>query len=501
MKPTDTLFQLVKSMSREENKFFRKHYCNKTDEKSSLHIQIFNRLCKMDNYDEQALKKGINPSVFKTLKNRMKDDVLDCLCIISPPGDVNELRRKLSHAEMLSHRGLFNEAESMLNTLAEKIEKNSLASGSAYLHQVLTAYSHILQRQENAHLDKATENLGKRIVKNAETLAYSMKFYYGYLRLAKIQAVNPHLRTDEQLLELSELVDTFSISNLPLHNSFDQNIYYKLSGSLIDFLIGSFSRHFQLEQELFEEIYSNKEVVERREIPMFAYAFSGFANACFKIRDVKKMRYAVDKATPVYEKYFINDLRLYGDYAYLCCALDYLEGKKIKQNADLLKTFFETNFEKLNHDVRIFISYILMLSYHKTGDYAQALHFNTSTLDINPKIDSSKDFREFSRLYYLLILVDRENSKTLPDFINIETQVAAFKNYVYKNYANADHQLETLFISFFESLLKINNKKQVKLKFEKLSVNLKQLEKQDIQYIRHMFSKFDFLKWSEQSFS
>lgn len=129
MKPSDDLFHLIASMSRAEKRLFMID-ANKFMDGKKKYIALFEAMQKIDEYDEEEVKKYLSPEVrnenFASLKNRLWQRLKDFL---REKGIEDSLEGKgfslVETADILQKRGLIKAAKRELKSaekLADKLD-------------------------------------------------------------------------------------------------------------------------------------------------------------------------------------------------------------------------------------------------------------------------------------------------------------------------------------------------------------------------------------------
>ncbi|MCG3165555.1 MAG: hypothetical protein POELPBGB_01323 [Bacteroidia bacterium] len=126
-KPSETLFKLVKSMSKEEKVYFSKFiFIDKNNAKNLALNELFHVIDSMEEYDENQAKKILSNKLknesFKTYKSLLKEKILQGLSAYGISASQRTSYRKvLDFAEILANKGLKRDALDMLEKAKETI--------------------------------------------------------------------------------------------------------------------------------------------------------------------------------------------------------------------------------------------------------------------------------------------------------------------------------------------------------------------------------------------
>ena len=158
MTPSQDLFQLIQRMSRAEKRYFTLQ-ASATGE-SKHYVILFEELDKMEEHDEEALKKrlikkGIKVKQLHVLKNYLYHFILKSLRSFNEQKTTDQkLLTLLAEAGILQDKGLYEQCQKILNS-AEKI---------AVKHEKYLFLIEILIRMIYLNLDWRSENVEKYIM-------------------------------------------------------------------------------------------------------------------------------------------------------------------------------------------------------------------------------------------------------------------------------------------------------------------------------------------------
>lgn len=119
MKSSDEIFQLIRSMSDKEKRFFRKKYLLFTSDEDNNYIKLFDEISKQsaesDYYDEKKIKEGKYSGKFiKNLsfhKNYLYNILLNLLSLYHKDSkDIFTVRNLITQSEILSDRMLYDQS-------------------------------------------------------------------------------------------------------------------------------------------------------------------------------------------------------------------------------------------------------------------------------------------------------------------------------------------------------------------------------------------------------
>ncbi|MDB4678454.1 hypothetical protein OAE93_01860, partial [bacterium] len=129
---SDKIFQLIKSLSKAEKRYFKVYTSKQAGDKNNHQI-LFDAVDKQSDYDESLLKRNLkNPSLVKSLpiaKTRLYDVILRALDAYHSNSSIDaQLKRTLHCAEILYKKGLYGQSQKLLDgakKLAYKYDKHT----------------------------------------------------------------------------------------------------------------------------------------------------------------------------------------------------------------------------------------------------------------------------------------------------------------------------------------------------------------------------------------
>jgi|GEM_PF-402539 len=125
MRPSDNLFDLIKSLNPSEKRHFKLYAQRHIVGEGNNYLKLFDTIDRQDEYDEVALKKTFRLEKFvhqiHVAKNYLHTLILKSLNEYHASGSTNiQLRELLGSAEILFGKGLYKQASKILTKLKEK---------------------------------------------------------------------------------------------------------------------------------------------------------------------------------------------------------------------------------------------------------------------------------------------------------------------------------------------------------------------------------------------
>ena len=123
----DRLFDLIKSLNRNEKGYFRKFSRIHSSSIDRNYIELFDFIDKMQLYDERAVKTSFHNAKWinhlPVLKSYLFHQILKCLEVYHSAGTKDE-DNMMAHSRILIQRGLFDESYKILKKAQLAAEEN-----------------------------------------------------------------------------------------------------------------------------------------------------------------------------------------------------------------------------------------------------------------------------------------------------------------------------------------------------------------------------------------
>ncbi len=113
MQQSDELFRLIKSMSKDEKRYFK--IASKSAGSEKVYIELFDIINATDNYDETAIKAHLKVGNYRSLKYHLFKAIVESLKdIYYKKNSNNQLKEEVESAELLASRNLFDSSKKLI---------------------------------------------------------------------------------------------------------------------------------------------------------------------------------------------------------------------------------------------------------------------------------------------------------------------------------------------------------------------------------------------------
>ena len=137
-RPSDTLFQLIKSLQKGEKRNFKLYIKRNSSNEDLKIIKLFDALDKMEEYDEALLLKRNREIKKEQLANRkahLYKQILASLRLLETTQNIDiQLREQMDHARILYDKGLYLQSLKVLDKAKEHAKQHHQYS---FLAQIL----------------------------------------------------------------------------------------------------------------------------------------------------------------------------------------------------------------------------------------------------------------------------------------------------------------------------------------------------------------------------
>ncbi len=225
-KNTDSLFQLIKSLSKGEKRNFKLYIARNSGSENLKIVQLFDAMDKMNDYDEQLLllkNKELKKQQLSNSKAYLFRQIMVSLRLIHNNNSSIDitLHEQLDFARILYSKGLYIQSLKLLDKLKETARNN---------HQlILQLKANFFEKQiESLHITRSIDNRAEQLSKESNQLSNHLflvtKLSNLALELYSWYIKHGHIKDENDLHALKLFFET----NLPEYNLSDLSFYEKL---------------------------------------------------------------------------------------------------------------------------------------------------------------------------------------------------------------------------------------------------------------------------------
>jgi hypothetical protein len=490
MKPSTELFDLIKSLTKSEKRFFKLSSSLQSGDKN--YLKLFDEIEKMDEYDEEHLKKLFKKESFikhlPSEKNHLYKIILKSLRSFHSDRSVSSiLRQEIKNIEILFFKALYKECGKFIaraKKTAYEYEK------FYYLFELINLEKQLLEEAiEHGQFDTNLNELIEEELDVIEKLRNLAEYQMLYSKINYLYRSGGFARNESERKEVDAIANHPLIQGKNTAKSIRAaSICYYIQG-----LCAATNRDFDLSYVKFLKVKTIldtnpkiKEDLPKRYIRamknlLYCYIENSQLDDAEKL--ITEMRSLTDEKgfdnTDSEVKIFtasyiaellINDRR--GDF------------KKSLKVADEIVEGMAKYGEKINKEQSIVFYYNLAYVYFGNEEYNKALKWVNMLLNDNEQ-SLRQDIYNFARFFNLVIHYELEN------FELIEYLLKSTNRYLKKH--DKEYQSEQVILKFFRKLSKVQTDSSRSAIFKEFKVSLEKLMENPKEQV--ILQYFDFTSW------
>jgi len=495
-KNSEPIFQLIKSLTKAEKRYFKLFAGRMKGAEDAKFIKLFDLIDKQRNYDESKIiekEKDIRPSQLSNIKAHLYKQILISLRTSNPDNDVEILiREMLDYTIILYNKCLYEQSLKMLEKAkitAKKHEKTLL------LFEILNAEKKLVSRFIKSNIeDKAlqlineTESTRKRLNNITEFSNLSLKLYSFYLKIGFIRNQNEF-----------DAVNNILYSTLPVFQedllSINEKIYLYNSFTGYYFCIQDFDKGYIYAKKWVELFDKNPEyIIPKIEVYIRAInnllmaqskliKYDEFILTCEKFDTIPNIEnlsltYNVNLLLFKYAStHKINRFFLLGQFS---------EGVEI---IDEIAEGLERFADRLDSQYIMIFYYKFACMYFGNNQYRDASYWLNKIINLKD-VDLRSDILSFARILNLICHYELENTDLVDYYIRSTYRFLIKKQDL--------HLFQKYIMQFLKKLSAIT-RQQLTEAFVELREQLLPLV--NMPYEKRAFIYFDIISWLESKTS
>lgn len=484
--PSSKLFDLVKSLSGSEKRYFKLFVSTKESGNNNKYAQLFDAIDGLDEFDDDALRntvyknEQIETRKYSELKAYLYDLILKSLQSYDEKSSVDyKLKNMLLGVRTLFKRSHFEDCKGILKKakkLATEYEDfNALIEILDWEKKV--AYTQTDIAFLDKELDRISEEEKNYLLQLKNISEYRSIFFKILVSLRKDVS-----RNKKQSIELKSYIDNPLFKSDESAKSYKSKILFYRSISLYHFSNSDFSAFHETSEKLVALMESNKKMLNE-DVSEYISVLNNHIISCgrlMKIEEVKEVLIKLRNITPIttddavkiHRQYYMNKFRL-------CIASgEFEEGlKELKRHLKEIEKYDEKQFHKDNFYLQYFCIYF------GNNDFESALKCLNEWLDMSGGVER-KDLQSLARILNLIIHYELGNTMLMDSLIR--------STYRFLNKESKLSIIEKKIITFIKEASSPQSRKEKKQALEKLKSEFEGLSRQPGYSI---FGLFDIESW------
>lgn len=490
-RPTDILFQLVKSLEKAEKRHFKLYITRSSAREDLKIVKLFNALDKLKEYDEKLLFKklpGIQKPQLANLKSHLYKELLASLRLLKSADSLDlQLNEQFDYAHILYKKGLFMQSLRILDRVKDIARNNQKYN---FLTQVIS----LEKRIEGLHITRSMHDRVEQLAIEANDVSRHIDVVSRLSNLSLLLfswfTQHGHARNKRDEAGVKKFMQEHLPADAHLVTGFYEKMYLYQSYCWYAFIRQDFLQYYRYAQKWIDLFDANPLMI-RVETSHYIKGLHYLLNAHFDLRNYREF----DKTLKKFEQ-FAQTSRVQDHDNFRTQAFVYISTGKINQHF-MMGTFKEglkivPDIEEKLEQYDLFLdphrimvmNYKIATLYFGSGDYSTCIDYLQGI--INETGNLRTDLQCYARLQHLLAHYELGNMELMEPL----------SRSVYRFFAKMENLtvVEQEIFKFFRKSLAVSNR-EIKPELEKFLGKIKHLEKN--RFETRAFAYLDIISWLE----
>lgn len=494
-KVNSALFDLIKSMSKSEKRYFKLMSSRHTIGGENNYVRLFDYLDKQTEYDEQEIFETFKNEAFinrfSITKKRLYDHILAALDSFHSSSSVEaQLHKQLHAADILFEKSLYDQCRRVLHSAEKVAKKNGLPA-------ILLMISYKKKRLSETlgHLNVTDKEIDKTL---QDDLIYS-KTIEDYNHLWAIKShLFAHL-SKKGVARSNEETDAYTeICQMILSKDYtDDDLTYEGKHLYHHILSAYYYATGQLSTSL-EQLELNLGTTDQTALGKKMEAnkyISALTNAIYiadKIGDQRKSTKYLNELKKFGATLTANEdlsIKLFSSVSSIELSLFLRKGdfQMATKSVEKIESELEHYDEKIVPIRRAFLEFKIAVVNIGTGNYSEALKWINRILN-DSNLDKTEDIIGFTQLLELLVHLELNHNNLLP--YSLKNTQRFFKT------RNRMYGFEKVLLQFISKLIKCEDHFDRQNLWEEMYKELAKITNDDV-FESVALDYFDFESWAE----
>lgn len=492
-KVNNALFDLIKSLSKSEKRYFKLYSSRHTIGEENNYIKLFDYMDQQEEYDEEILFDEFKGEAFlnrfSITKKRLYDHILNALDAFHASNSAEvQIYRQLHSADILYEKALYNQCRRVLSSADKLAQKNGFDELNLLIQ---SKRKKLLETIGSSAIDSDEINaVSETLNESLEHIRLKDRLWISKTELFKRMMEKGVSRSDDekqQYLEIMKEVDDVHPELLGK----DAQYLYNHTKSAYAFATGDLRGSYEwIEKNI--EMLNDPDLAKR--IPV-NFQISLLTNAIYiadKLGETKSSLEYLAKMKKLSSSTELNEdleIKLFSSISSIELSLNIRKGdfeassKLVNGIANGLDRFED----KLTVSRRAFLSFKLAVVQIGTGDFNGALKWINRILN-DAQLDRTEDIYGFTLLLDLLVHIELNHEELLP--YSLKSVQRFFKT------RNRMYSFETVLLKFISKLIRCKNRIEAEEVWGELYGALRQVTDESA-FDSVALDYFDFQAWAE----
>lgn len=490
MKPTEDLFYLIKSLDKNEKRYFTLFSSMHSGDKK--YMLLFDAIDKQQKYDELSIKKKFHGHAFirqlTFTKNYLYTLILKSMrSYCSEKTAEMRMKNNLQDIKFLSGKGLYKQCEKIL--LLTKQSANKYDKHLILLESLWWEIGLIRDRSFEGKPEEIVTRIYEEMFRIADKFIKSNRYYYAASQIAsKLQKKGYPREKKDYLMYQKAFKHVLSATTDESSLSYRELYYYYSCCNMYFFTQNDFQNMYLSASKLVKLLEENSHQISENSYQYVA-AFYNFLLCQLNLKKYKEMFLSIKKFREIHvdSKYIKNEIFFLSNDMELIIYNNTGEfSKGIKLINAIRGEFEERGIATLNMQHRTTVYFTIACVYFGAGNYvATNIWLNKI---INEEVDIRSDYHCFAKILKLITYFELNNQDLL--------EYAVKSTYRFLDKRKRLYQFETLVLDFIRKKMpKINSQKKLIDAFASLKKSIEKIIKDPFE--KKALDYFDFISWLE----
>lgn len=466
MKTSNDLFQLIKSLSSQEKRYFKLFASYYSRSSANNYTKLFDAIDKMDEYDETLLQEATRHESFArhlpTIKYQLTKLTLDSLAAFHRGKSVGaELRDLIAHIEILYRKGLYDHCGKVIARAKKKAQQ---FERFAYLIEILAWERRLHFKDVADDLEHELDDYyrkSKGAIKNVYTSTLYLELIDQVQSACRRYA---RLRTAEDRAELDRIIASHLIQNESKATTFAARVARLSTLGFYEWIVGNFEQARTYQSQAIA-LWEANELQIRDNPEWYKWFLSNYLNYCIALKQFDDFKATVRKIKSLPSVSLQAAINVFESVTYLelfyCLNAGDLE-EGLRSAHDIEKGIAVMG-DRIRPNRLITMHHNCSILYFLCARYDQSLlHINAI---LNHGLGELKrDIQEFARIFRLLIHFE------LGNFDDLEHLFRSAYRFLSKRHSS--FEFEKIVLSSVKKLLNCPDRPSALPVFEKFRSEL-----------------------------
>lgn len=484
--PSEKLFQLIRTLSPAEKRYFRIFVRGKTI-RDSKYLQLFEGMAAMKALDEEALKTRIYKSQavtgkkYSELKAYLYELLLKCLQSFDEQHSIDyRLNQLLQSVAVLFKRGQYGNCDELLYK-AGKLARHYERFG----HQLdiigwekQLAYTRMDVDFLHKNLEQLQFQEDHALAQLRNAADYRKAFFQVYT-IVKREATQ---RGGDRMLRLQQSVQQEAFRDPDLATSHKARVTYYRTINLYHYALAEYPEFYETGRQLIALLESQPHFLKEN-IADYIAALSNLILSCGLLGKYAEVERALQKLRQLHALTEDDRQKIHRQYFTNRFALCIYTGEFEEARQEMAHCQSEADaFDPHHYETASFYFQYCVICFG-CGDYSSALDYLNQWLN-QPRSVDREDLQSLARVLSLILHFELGNSVLLESLLRSATRFMQKKNRLF--------ELERRFIHFMADLMRAANRMEQQPVFQKMKTELP-----DLPGAKSLLQTFDLEAWLE----